>query len=224
MSLPTRDLRPQKKIFVCIPCHDRWVSGFGFDLAHLVGYFVGNPYQKDEHDPLPALAIHYCMTTILPDGRQKLADLAKQQGATHILWLDSDMRFPKETLHMLLRHEKAIVGCNYVARRLPHSMTARLDGAPLVSPKDATDLVEVEHLGFGVLLTEIGVFDGDGPHFAFGWQKTKEGEIQPIGEDVFFCRNARKAGHQIWVDQELSRSIGHAGEFTFTPDMVDGSL
>lgn len=216
-------MRPQKKIFVCIPCHDRWVLGFGFDLAHLVGHFVGNPYQRDAEDPLPALAIHYCMTTILPDGRQKLVELAKEQGATHILWLDSDMRFPKETLHMLLAHDKAIVGCNYMARRLPHMMTARKDGAPLISTPDDHGLAEVEHMGFGVLLTAIEVFDGPGPHFAFGWMKNAEGKLQPIGEDVFFCRNARKAGHQIWVDQDLSRAIGHCGEFTFTHDLMEGT-
>lgn len=210
----------RKRIFVCIPSHDRWVSGFGFDLAHLVGYFVGNPYRKSDDEPLPALAIHYCLTTILPDGRQKLVEQAKKEGATHILWLDSDMRFPKETLHMLLRHEKEIVACNYMARRIPHLMTARKDGKPLQSCPEDKGLTEVEHIGFGVCLTDIGVFEGDGPHFAFGWGKDDAGNLYPIGEDVFFCRNARKAGYSIWVDQDLSRSIGHAGEFTYTADLM----
>lgn len=214
-------MRPQKRVFICIPSHDRWISGFGFDLAHLVGYFVGNPYQKDAEEPLPALAIHYCQTTILPDGRQKLVDQAKKENATHILWLDCDMRFPKETLHMLLRHEKPIVGCNYMARRLPHMMTARKDGTPLQTGPESDGLVEVDHIGFGVVLTETSVFEGDGPHFAFGWGRNEELGLHPIGEDVFFCRNARKAGHQIWVDQELSRAIGHVGEFTYTSDLME---
>ena len=39
--------------------------------------------------------------------------------ATHILWLDSDMRFPADTLGRLLARNRDIVGANYCARRFP---------------------------------------------------------------------------------------------------------
>jgi hypothetical protein len=36
-----------------------------------------------------------------------------------------------------------------------------------------------------------------------------------IGEDIYFCQQAQKAGYQIWCDQELSREVAHIGIFHF---------
>jgi hypothetical protein len=36
-----------------------------------------------------------------------------------------------------------------------------------------------------------------------------------IGEDIFFCQQAAKAGYEIWCDQELSKEVSHIGIFHF---------
>lgn len=209
----------QKKVVVCIPTHDRWLAGFGFDFAHMIGFFVGNPACI----PPPQLAIHYCMTSLLHDGRQQLVNAAKQSGGTHILWLDNDMRFPKETLHILLHHEKEIVGVNYMTRRPPFRFTAKgMDGDECVTNKSKTGLEEVSHIGFGCLLTDIRVFEGDGPHFSFGWEAVEGGKgFRPVGEDVHFCRLAQAKKFKVYVDHDLSNQIGHIGEFTYTPEIAE---
>jgi hypothetical protein len=36
-----------------------------------------------------------------------------------------------------------------------------------------------------------------------------------IGEDIYFCQQAQKAGFEVWCDQELSKEVAHIGIFHF---------
>ena len=38
-----------------------------------------------------------------------------------------------------------------------------------------------------------------------------------IGEDRMFCRALRAAGHEILIDHDLSKEIGHIGQYTYRP-------
>lgn len=207
-------------IAIAFPAHDRVHASFAAHLARMVGMFTGQVMGPvPGHDIYPGLGIVYCHTSILPDGRQKIVEVCKKQERTHILWLDTDMVFPMETLHMLLRHGKSIVGANYPSRRPPFKFTAgTVTGEQLITKPDSDGLVEVGHVGFGCVLTEISVYENGGPWFAFDWRKNEDNEWTPVGEDVYFSREVRARGHKIYIDQELSRSIGHTGEFTFTAE------
>jgi hypothetical protein len=50
------------------------------------------------------------------------------------------------------------------------------------------------------------------------WFKT---EFQPetphdfMSDDVWFCNLARKHGHEVWLDHDLSQEIGHIGSVEF---------
>lgn len=211
---------PRSRIVIGYCSHDRTHAGFTYDYGHLIGYFVANGGMVEETGKDYALALEWCMTSILPEGRQRLVEAVKAKGANKLLWLDTDMRFPRQTLNMLLRHDVPIVGANYVARRPPYRFTAATEGnVPLETRPDSTGLVEVEHLGFGCLLTDISIFEDEGPWFAFDWYRRQEdNKWGAVGEDVFFCREMRARGHKVYVDQELSATIGHIGEFTFTAD------
>ena len=69
--------------------------------------------------------------TYLPQQRMTLVKEAFQSGSTHILWIDSDMRFPKDALIRLLDRDLPIVGANYPMRRTPIIPTAtNLKGMP----------------------------------------------------------------------------------------------
>ena len=115
-----------------------------------------------------------------------------------------------------------IVGVNYVSRRPPFRFTAAtLDNKYLETKPGDTGLAEVAHIGFGFLLTDMSVFTGDRPFFSFDWYRDEEtGMWKQVGEDVFFCREARANGHKIYVDQELSNMIGHVGEFDYNPEVM----
>lgn len=211
-----------KRVAVVFCSHDRVHAGWAYDYGHLIGKFISSGGHVPETGEHFGLSLNWCQTSMLPEGRHKLVEDMKNKGVAKILWIDTDMRFPKEGLHMLLRHNVPIVGVNYVTRRPPFRFTAAtLDNQYLETKPGSLGLVEVGHIGFGFLLTDMAVFDGgDGPYFAFDWYRDEQGVWRQIGEDVFFCREARARGHKIYVDQELSCAIGHIGEFEYNPEVM----
>lgn len=216
--MPTPSSNELKTIKVVFCSHDRVHAGWAYDMMHLVGSFISSGGMVPETQESFRLSLEWCMTSLLAEGRHKLAEVCKEKGADKILWVDTDMRIPRQALQMLLRHREPIVGVNYVSRRPPFRFTAATkENEPLVTRPDSTGLVEVNHIGMGCLLTDISVFQGDGPHFTFDWERKEDNSWGQVGEDVFFCREARSRGYKIYVDQELSAQVQHEGDFAFSP-------
>lgn len=138
--------------------------------------------------------------------RQSAAKAAQQLGASHLLFIDADMRFPEDTLDRLLAHDTAIVAANYVQRTMPEWWVARSKGEPL-SSVGRTGLDPVEFVGCGVMLIRTAVFDAlPTPAFSTPWE-----DHTHVGEDVYFCRLAWLAGFGVWVDHDLSQHVKHQG-------------
>lgn len=192
------------KVAVLTPAQDTVSSGYAYDLARLMGSNSG-------------MLIFQSRGTIIPEQRATLARAAIDAGATHLLWIDSDMRFPKNSLQRLLAHGEPIVGTNYSTRRPPYSPTSETRDGYLYS--DVEGLVEVSHCGFGLILTDVEVFKKIvEPYFALGFNPTDK---RYVGEDFFFCKKARDAGYKILVDQELSKEVRHVGEVEFRYEHAD---
>lgn len=204
------------RVAVLIPSHSEWKAGFGYSLANMVANFVAAKYEGGKKE----IEIINVGGSMLPEVRHRLVAEAMKWGATHALWLDSDMMFPRDTLQCLLRHNLPIVGANYVRRSLPCIPTAHKgegNGGMLWTEAGDTGLVEVKHMGGGVKLVDMRVYDKiDLPFFAF---EITENKCGVRGEDVFFCEKARAAGIPAFVDQELSQHIGHIGEIVYTHAM-----
>jgi hypothetical protein len=204
MTVLTASGRPKYRVAICTPCQDTVSAGYAFDLASLTGQ-------------LPAditWTLFQSKGTILPQQRATLVGLAQGWTATHILWLDADMRFPVDTLTRLLAHRVPIVAANYPTRRVPIRPVAehREHGVLLTTSEDA-GLVEVTHCGMGVMLVDTEVYRTvPSPWFALGYHAASQ---TYAGEDVFFCRKASEAGFPTMVDQSLSQQVRHVGEFEF---------
>jgi GT2 family glycosyltransferase len=140
----------------------------------------------------------------IADLRNKAVKAAQAAGASHLLFLDSDMRFPEDTLDRLLAHNLDIVAANYVQRTMSEWCVARIDGVPVQS-QGRTGLEAVDTTGTGVMLITMSVFDDmpqpwfDTPNFPF------------TGEDVYFCQQARSGGYDVWIDHDLSQDVRHQG-------------
>lgn len=152
-----------------------------------------------------------CKSSIVADARNIGVRRALEARAEFLLFVDSDMTFPRDTLKRLLRWNRDIVGATYVKRVPPHP--------PLGTPADpvATDengsLLEMARLPTGLLLIRTAVFDRlTEPYFRFGIDEERR---VIVGEDYLFCDHARKAGFRVWCDCELSREIGHIGQAVF---------
>ena len=215
------------RIAVVFLSHDRVHAGWTYDFAHLVAHFVATGGFVPETGETYSLALNWCQTSLLPEGRHRLVEDLYRKGVAKVLWIDSDMRFPKHGLQMLLRHQKSIVGVNYVSRRPPYRFTAATVDEKIIETRPGqTGLEEAGHIGFGFCLTDMSVF-GDPttlaqePMFKFDWYWSEENQRWTIiGEDVSFCREARARGHKVYVDHELSCAIGHIGEFEYNVDVM----
>lgn len=217
MTLLTKDGTPAApstppRVGIAIACQDMVHASFARCLASLVGTTMASV-------PGIQLGIQMVKGTLLPDSRNDLVRKALEREWTHILWLDSDMVFPKDALLRLLAHDAAIVGCNYPTRRTPIKPTAELaEGGLLVQAPDASGLVPVRRMGFGVVLTRTDVFTPAlEPWFSLAYMK-QIGEH--VGEDVWFCRRAALAGFQPQVDLGLSNEVTHLGEFEYDSDVL----
>ena len=42
-----------------------------------------------------------------------------------------------------------------------------------------------------------------------------------IGEDMYFCREAQKAGFKVYIDHDLSKQVRHIGVLEFMHEHVD---
>ena len=203
-----------KTIGVLIPTRDFVNAGFAYDLARLVGFTVGSSHHK--------VVLYTSSGTLLSAQRQDLAKSAIEAGCTHTMWLDSDMRFPKDTIIRLLKHDTGIVCANYAKRRFPtEPIAVRKNGTDedaktiqrVYTEDHSTGLVDVDYCGMGVMLVKAEVYKTmEYPWFAIPWVPNAQ---DYLGEDVWFCRRAAENGTKTYIDQDLSKEVHHNGSFEF---------
>lgn len=141
--------------------------------------------------------------------RTWLVQEAIKRGATHLLFIDSDMLFPEDIVEKLLAHDKDIVGVEYNKREFP------LKGVfePLEEKTDT--LYKAKYAGTGLMLIKLSVFTSElrklaAPWFNFG--RDSEGALK-LGEDVWFCSTARDAGYDVWIDPTIK--VLHIGDYAY---------
>jgi hypothetical protein len=202
------------RVAIAIPSHGATTPEFSVSLARVCEAAGTHRAQKYE-----LVRIILVMDSLLPRGRERLVLEAIKANATHILWLDTDMRFPSHTLEALFYRRKDFVGANYVRRHGNPEFTAMRGNETLPTTEHSPPIERADVVGLGCALTHIGVFHKiEQPWFMFG---TSPGpEHFWIGEDAWLCERARKADIPVWVDHELGREIGHVGSVVWTGDMA----
>jgi hypothetical protein len=203
-------------------------------LIHFMGANITTPDGTPIEREVEVIMVACSMLT---ESRHKLVAEALYWGADYMLWLDADHVFPPDTLARLWARNKAVVGCNYARRCTPTAPTAVIkvtdddgeDHKNLVyttREKVDDDLVEeVDHLGFGVCLMDMRIFDvmearaeekGEKSFLPLFRFETAENGVGVIGEDVFFFNKIRDAGIKVYCDHALSWEVGHIHEQIIT--------
>ena len=205
-------------IGICIPARSHMEIGTAFDLANMSAYTA----KHTKHD----LSLFTSSGTLIFDQRNNLVKAALEAKCTHRLWVDADMRFPKDTIIRLLANNKAIVGVNATTRVEPVKPTAKnlfIDQEKkegqwtAVDSKDKKGVEKVSALGCGVLLVDTQVYKKmTEPYF---WFYEVPGD-KILGEDVYFCVKAFDTGFDSFVDHGLSNEIGHIGQYTYSWDDI----
>lgn len=209
------------KVLVVVPSGSHWVADFATSLISLVAEFANTPltgYASHE------LRVANIKGSILPKSRLNGLKAAKAFEATHLLFLDSDHTFRPDLLRKLLKSGKDVVAANCVTKCIPGQPTARAfkegdpQGTPVYSDPDKTGLQQVWRIGTGVMLLSKKAFMQI-PHDAFAMLYKEEADTYQ-GEDWTMCEALEKAGVPLYIDHEVSRSVGHVGMLNFTHDYV----
>jgi hypothetical protein len=199
------------RIAICVPVRDNVTATFSYSLAMLM--------KKCGEGNLK-VSIHYNIGSEVAMQRQKLVEEALETNPTHILWLDSDMKFPSDIIHRLLSHNKPVVACNYSTRVEPLSPVAFTSDGDLESRLyKTTGTSNVFAVGLGCMLVNTDVFkDMDLPYFSVTWN---EDYTNLVGEDIYFCNKIKEQGYDILVDNDTSQHIAHVGTKAYKLDEIN---
>ena len=210
------------KVMVGIPNLGAWTSQFGMSLTAMVGYFNENGvpgYRKQE--------LNFCSIrgSILPQMRWDIIERAGENNCTHLLFVDCDQTFPRETLHRMLLQGKDVLGANIAVKKIPSAPTARAfmeedpeRGVPIYTPEGSNEIQKAWRVGTGILLLSAKAFKAVLPEsLEIHWQ-AKYKKFQ--GEDWGLIGGLEAAGFEIWVDHGLSNRVGHIGDYSYDHDVV----
>jgi hypothetical protein len=185
------------------PTRETVPATFAVVAAHLLAYTREmGPWGKD-------VTLDFIASTYIHVGRELFLEASIKQGATHIFWLDTDMRVPRETAVLLSMHDQPIVACNYPVRQPSGLFTAFRDGERIPTHEHSTGLETVDYCGMGAMLMRVDAVAG----FVRPWFRHGINEHGgDIGEDVGFCRALRAIGHQVYIDHDISKGVTHIGQ------------
>lgn len=188
------------KTMIAVPCLDQMDTAFVKSLVEL---------KK------PGDVIHrFISCSLVYKARNDLAYEARTEDADFVLWLDSDMVFPKTTLEDMLcsiEGKDMLSGVCHMRRppykpvlykKLRQGLTPEENESEEWPdyPKDKP--FEIEGCGFGCVLVRGSVIKDMIFHF-----RDCFGPLPGYGEDLSFCIRARKLGYHIWCDPAIQ--IGH---------------
>lgn len=205
------------QIMIAVPCMDTMPVKFVESLMYM--------------DKSNCTSVCFKPNSLIYDSRNLLSLTAMENNFDYVMWLDSDMVVPINTIPMLLsdaqeKNAPMVTGL-YVKRDIPSGPVIFSEVQPPevendhmvkrirnfdIYPRDS--LFQVAGCGFGCVLTSVQllreVFDKYGPAFApFTW----------AGEDVSFCYRVKQLGHDIWCDSRVK--CGHVGSFVYTENILN---
>lgn len=187
-------------VMICTPLDQFWVPR-SFPIALLGLYTNEEIYRRlSFNDEFP---IDHC--------RNKMVEEALSDSKiTHVWFLDSDITPPRDAMVHLLGMDKDIAGLLCFSRRLP-------DIYPIIyeeHPKNRSlqryvveykpGIKQYDATGTGCLMVKRKVFE----KVPKPWFKLEEYNGNPVGEDIYFCKKARKHGFKVWVD--TAKTCRHA--------------
>lgn len=216
---PPVEEKPQSVgVTIMLPTRGEMKATFAYDLAQLVGFSTATMVN----DGVLELSIMMGAGSVVHANRTNLAvEAITKHRPDFLFWLDDDMRFPKDALLRLLNRNKLIVGANYVTKSAQAAPVTLADitwergvvSRRVYTEDDSTGLEEVDALGFGVTLTHVSCYEViPYPFFQYYYDHDSR---RWVGEDVYFCVEAKKRGIPVYVDHDLSHEVFHTGLFEY---------
>ena len=149
-------------------------------------------------------------------------------GFDRVLWIDSDMTFPSDTLIRLSRdmdeHDLDMVCGIYFTRSVPIMPSIHNKLHWEVKPDGWVDtdcrcfidypensLFEIACCGFGCVMTSVKLLKAMNDKYGSPFYP-----LMGMGEDTTFCWRATQNGFRIFCDSSVK--VGHIGEYEFNEE------
>lgn len=168
--------------------------------------------------------------TLIYSARNSLALTAVERGYRYLMWIDSDMILPPDTLEKLYAEAEeknldAVSGLYFkrtsptepvilkkIDWRVNAEGTVEREAEPYLDyPKDA--LFEVEGAGTGCLLTRVDIYRKVMDRFGI----TPFQPLPQLGEDYSFAWRLKQLGIKMHCDSRIK--LGHAGAWIYDEAM-----
>jgi hypothetical protein len=148
------------------------------------------------------------------------------EGATHLMFVDSDVVWSSGGIPHLVKHGVDFVAGVYPHRQDPLTWPLHLLDGDTLNPDD-TGLFPVKAVPFGfACLSRAGVERMQQEFTKYGKGSTDLFETMPdddtgerLGEDLAYCQRWRKAGGTVYIDPSIQ--MGHIGLKLFTGKLGD---
>lgn len=206
----------QFRLAIAQPSGPLWWADFGMCLLNMMLYMMQHAVPGYSQNVMKLMNKR---SALLPKSRQELIDDALAAECTHLLFIDSDQTFPANLVHLLARHGKNVIACNVATKVVPSNPTARnynpnyAGGDVVFTNEDSHGLEKVWRIGTGVMLLNLQVMQHiPKPWFEIVWYAPLN---DFCGEDWYFCQKLEAAGVPLWIDHDVSKEIGHIGQYTY---------
>ena len=194
------------KLLIAVPCMDMVHTKF-------VQAFI------DMEKPRGA-TVAFMPGTLIYEARNTIAQNAVKEGFDRVLWLDSDMVPPWNTINVLNRTMdtgKDFVTAMYYRRRPPaypvvcdkvdwkvHDSGVVETNAHSYINYELCEVFEIEGSGFGCCMTSAALLKDMVEKYGVPFTP-----LMGMGEDLAFCWRARQQGWKLWCDSHVE--CGHVG-------------
>lgn len=192
------------RLLIAIPSHD---------MIH--AEFVKCLMKMMDHLRMAGITAHAEIKngTLVYYARDRLAQMAVNDGWDWTLWLDSDMVFPETLAEDLLDNGKDMVCGNYISRHNPYLpvIFRRLEPPERMEAGGIAPF-QVAGCGFAAVLVKTDVLK------AVMQQNAGQCFVPTpnLSEDLAFCRRVWQSGTEIWCDP--TARVGHIGQIAIWPE------
>ena len=199
------------KTLIAVPC---------FDMIHTDFFSSMMALQKP-----PETSFTVVKNTLIHVARNVIAANAIQAGFDRVMWFDSDMKFPPDTLLKLsadMDQGLHFVTGLYFTRKPPISpvLYSELNYRDTPEGHEAgagiytgypEGLTECAGAGFGCVLTSVDLLRRVGDAFGAPFNPYKG-----LGEDLSFCHRVIQIGERMFADTSVK--CGHIGTFEYNEE------
>ena len=224
-----KEIKPS--VFIAMPCYDSVKINTMLSIFQLIQQFGTSKIE---------VGINTMKSPLIHQARNYLTSVFLTTPYTHLLFIDSDVEFQPEAGLRMLVADKDIITTPYRAKNLnltEHTYTVKFPD-PKVVPILPGGLVEIEAGPTGLMLIHRRVFEKiikNRPDLKIK-NKVKPGADKRYefyynffdfafedgytwGEDVSFCKLARKEGFKLYANTESMTA--HRGEYAWVGKFKD---